>query len=302
MTDKITRFLESHTEEFSWSPSPIMAKYTSFHIGGRAKFLIYPHNTDALCLVVDLLEKNHMKYVVLGRMTNLLFTDHDYEGAVICTSKIKGMDQSDTHITANCGVTLAELCRFARDSSLSGLEFACGIPGSVGGGVYMNAGAGGHELSDVLVSVTYYDIAENSIRTVFTPDCQFSYRTSMFTKSQKKIILRAEFALKEGNMEAIRADMNARVAKRAESQPLEYPNAGSIFKRKENCIVSKLIDETGLKGLRQGDAEVSEKHAGFIVNRGNATAADVLTLIHKIKSIIREKHGITLEEEILFIE
>lgn len=302
MMDVITHFLESHTEELSFSPSPIMAKYTSFHIGGRAEYLIYPHTMESLCSVLDFFEENQYKYAVVGRMTNLLFTDNDYSGAVICTSKIKEIKRSDTHVTAACGVTLSELCRFSRDCALTGHEFAYGIPGSVGGGVYMNAGAGEHELSDILSSVTYYDICEKRIYTIPASACDFAYRSSMFAKSPSKVILQAEFALESGSIEAIRADMENRLAKRASSQPLEYPNAGSVFKRNDNCIVSKLIDETGLKGLRCGDAEVSQKHAGFIVNRGNATAKDVLTLIEKIKTIIRQKHGIDLKEEILYIE
>lgn len=302
MMDVITHFLESHAEDFSWSPSPIMAKHTSFHIGGRAEYLIYPHTIESLCSVLDFFEENQYKYVVVGRMTNLLFTDHDFSGAVICTSKIKEIKRSDSHVTATCGITLGELCRFSRDCSLTGHEFAYGIPGSVGGGVYMNAGAGEYELSDILSSVTYYDICEKRIHTIPATACDFSYRSSMFSKSPSKIVLQAEFNLEIGSIEAIRADMESRMAKRAATQPLEFPNAGSIFKRNGNCIVSKLIDETGLKGLRCGDAEVSEKHAGFIINRGNATAKDVLALIEKIKAIIRQKHGIDLKEEILYIE
>ena len=304
MTEKILSFLEEHcsSDEAEWILSPIMARYTSFRIGGMADFLVYPKSTNFLCSLIDFLTENGIKHIVLGRMSNLLFTDERYRGVVICTSKIKGISLNGCHATAACGVTLAELCRFLRDSSLTGHEFAYGIPGSVGGAVFMNAGAGGKQLSDILHTVTYYDSVNRNIFTLHAEECAFSYRSSIFSAEPNRIILCAEFDLQPGDMATIRADMEERIAKRASSQPLELPNAGSIFKRHGQCIVSKLIDETGLKGLSVGGAEVSRKHAGFIVNTGNATARDVRALIAQIKDIIFEKHGIALEEEILFIQ
>lgn len=303
MIEATLRFLEQmENGSVEWIRRPIMARYTSFHIGGVAELLIYPATAEALCTIVDYLRQIEMKHVVLGRMTNLLFTDEDYCGAVVCTSHIKGITQDGPAVIAECGVTLAELCRYLRDASLTGHEFAYGIPGSVGGAVFMNAGAGGKEMSDILRTVTYYDAKEGKVHTIPADACGFAYRSSVFQSSPDRLILRAEFMLAPGDKAAIQADMDARMAKRAATQPLEYPNAGSTFKRNGQCIVSKLIDETGLKGLRVGDAEVSCKHAGFIVNRGNATARDVRQLIRQIKEIILEKHGITLSEEILFIE
>ncbi|MBO5110026.1 MAG: UDP-N-acetylmuramate dehydrogenase [Clostridia bacterium] len=302
--ETVLSFLEPYqaTEQAEWIVSPQMAQYTSFRIGGRADLLVYPKSAEALCSIVDFLAEHKIKHVVLGRMTNLLFTDEDYHGVVICTSKIKGISLDGLRATAECGVTLAELCRFLRDSSLTGHEFAYGIPGSIGGAVYMNAGAGEKSMSDLVTSVTYYDTVKRETYTVLGKDCSFAYRSSMFAQDPSKIVLRAEFLLAPGDRDVIAADMTARMEKRAASQPLEFPSAGSVFKRHSACIVSKLIDETGLKGLSVGDAEVSRKHAGFIINKGHATAKDVQALIAEVKAIIRQRHAIELEEEILFIE
>ena len=304
MTETILQFLEpyGHADHAEWIISPQMAHFTSFRIGGTAELLVYPKTESALIDLISFLKGKNIKYIVLGRMTNLFFTDEKYEGVVICTSKLRALSRTATSVTVSCGVLLSEFCRFCRDASLTGHEFAYGIPGSVGGAVFMNAGAYGGCVADVLKSVTYYDAAVGQIRTVSAEECAFSYRSSLFCLDSDKIILRAEFELSRGEGTDIQLRMDEILQKRIASQPLDLPSAGSVFKRNERCIVSKLLDEMGLKGLRVGDAMVSEKHAGFIVNVGKATATDVLTLIRKIKTLVYEHRGIRLEEEILFIE
>lgn len=304
MTETVLQFLQPYSDEdkVDWIVSPQMDQYTSFRIGGLAKLLVYPKSEEVLIALIEQLKKLGEKYIVLGRMTNLVFSDSYYNGVIICTSKLKELYCTDMTVTASCGVTLSELCRFCREADLTGHEFAYGIPGTVGGAVFMNAGAYGGVMADILTSVTYYDASNGRINTVSARECAFSYRSSVFRANTNQIILRAEFDLKRGEGSEIQTRMDEILQKRIASQPLDYPNAGSIFKRNERCIVSKLLDELGLKGLRVGDAMISEKHAGFIVNVGKATAADVRALIQKIKNIVYERQGIELEEEILYIE
>lgn len=302
MADKIREFLQAHSSNsVEWESKFEIAQLTSFKIGGTVNFLVYPKTKVFLCDLLRFLHQSASKFILLGRMSNILFSDESYHGVVVCTSKLKNIVISENVITADCGISLSAVCRIACENALTGIEFAYGIPGSVGGAIFMNAGAYGGEIGSVVEEVEYYDSTTNQINRLSAEDCQFGYRTSIFTKSTSWIVLSAKMRLQCGDTEAIRKNMQEILTKRMASQPLDMPNAGSTFKRYEGHIVSKMIDEAGLKGMRVGGAEVSRKHAGFIINTGGATAKDVCALIARIKSAIRKKHGIDIEEEIQLI-
>lgn len=303
MADKIREFLQSHSShEVEWESNINIAQLTSFKIGGLVDFLVYPKSKDFFCALLSFLYQGSIKHIVVGRMSNVLFSDGEYHGVVICTSKFNSFSVKDNVISADCGANLSAICRLACDKALSGLEFAYGIPGSVGGAVFMNAGAYGGEIRFVVEAVEYYDPISNQLGKLTSEECQFGYRSSIFNKHPSWIVLNTSFHLQHGEKDAIHLKMQEILSKRVASQPLDMPNAGSTFKRCDGYIISKLIDEAGLKGTSIGGAEVSRKHAGFIVNTGKATTKDVCDLIAKIKSIIFEKHGIEIKEEIQLIE
>ena len=277
-----------------------LKKYTSFKIGGPAKVLALPKNREQLEKLLAFCRAEKIKYYVLGLGSNILFADEGYNGLVICT---RGMEEwisvKGNAITASCGVSLMKLCRTALENSLSGLEFAYGIPGSLGGALYMNAGAYGGEMKDVVEEVTFLD-EEGKIRCLSADELALGYRTSIFEKEDWHI-LEARLCLKQGEPEVIRAKMEELMGKRKDKQPLEYPSAGSTFKRPAGAFAAALIEECGLKGYRVGDAAVSEKHSGFVVNLGNATCADVLQVADDVRKIVKEKTGYDLEKEIRVI-
>lgn len=279
----------------------LLSTLTTFRIGGNASYVIYPTTVEELASISAYCKSISIPCIVIGNGSNLLFSDSGYEGAVIVTTQVKDIKIEGTVVKVGCGASLTHLASVVSEKSLTGLEFAYGIPGSVGGAVYMNAGAYGGEIKDVCMSVTVYDGAIDEICEIKAENCGFGYRESIFQNSDK-IILGARFLLTEGNQAEIKEKMSALMQQRIDKQPLNYPSAGSVFKRYPGYFAGKLIEEAGLKGYTVGGAQVSEKHAGFIVNTGNATASDVLALIDHIVGVIKENVGIELQPEVKYIK
>ncbi len=277
-----------------------MSRHTSFRIGGPAALYLCPASADEVRILCAYLKETGAKHTFLGNGSNVLFDDEGYDGAVIAMTKLNAVEVRDNILTAGAGASVASLCKAARDASLTGLEFAYGIPGSVGGAVYMNAGAYGGETAFVLRDSTYLDMTDLSVHTIPLADHAYGYRESVY-KHNPRVILSASFELKMGEKEEITAQMNDFMNRRVTKQPLEYPSAGSVFKRYPGRFTGQMIEECGLKGYTIGGAQVSEKHAGFIVNRGGATCRDVLDLIEHIKKVILENCGCELECEVIHI-
>mgnify|MGYP000209952595 FL=1 len=275
-----------------------LSSHTTFRIGGDASLFVAPADEDQLIGVISYLEKNGIRYFLLGKGSNVLFDDAGYDGAVVSTSKLDKISVCGNEITAQCGASFTYLASVAAENSLSGLEFAYGIPGSVGGAVFMNAGAYGSETAAVLKSSRYLDISDCTVKTLPLEEHLFGYRDSVF-RHRRFIHLSSVFALQAGDKAQIRAYMNELMQRRRDKQPLEYPSAGSVFKRYPGRYTAQMIDEAGLRGLSVGGAQVSEKHAGFIVNKGNATSSDVIALVGKVREAIRDKYGIEIECEII---
>ncbi|MBR3613651.1 MAG: UDP-N-acetylmuramate dehydrogenase [Clostridia bacterium] len=279
-----------------------MSKHTSLKIGGIADYFIKVKSVDELKNILELTNRNKIKTTIVGNGTNLLVKDAGIRGVVIKLElnefKIK-KTANEILITVGSGMTLAALAAIALKEEISGLEFLAGIPGTIGGAIRMNAGAYGSEMKDIVVK-TRYMTYDGKIKTLDLDEHEFMYRNSIFSKLNV-FIIDTTIRVKKGNKEEIESKMNEYSMSRKKSQPLEYPNAGSTFKRKEGIITAKLIDECGLKGFNVGDAEVSTKHAGFIVNKGKATAKDFLELVEYIKKEIKNKTGLDIELEILVI-
>ncbi len=278
-----------------------IAPYTSFRIGGPADFYIEPKTPEALQSAVRLAKEFGIKTQIIGRGSNLLVSDAGYRGAILSTASLKELAVADNVITVGAGVSLTSLAKFACDASLAGLSFVHGIPGSVGGAVFMNAGAYGGEISQVLSESTYYDTEKDIFETLNAEKHFFAYRHSIYKEHPEWVILSASFRLCAGSSDAIHAEMEELMRRRIEKQPLEYPSAGSAFKRYPGYYTAQLIDGAGLKGTSIGGAQISEKHAGFIINRGGAKATDVLALIELVKEKIFLLHGIEIEPEIIYL-
>ena len=278
-----------------------LAAHCTFKIGGPAEVFVLPETEQQLCAAVALCKEQAVRYYLLGNGSNILFADAGYRGAVIDTTAMKTELTIDgTQVTAGAGLRLSALCTAALENSLAGLEFAYGIPGTVGGAVYMNAGAYGGEIKDVLTSVRYLT-AEGETVEAPAAELDLSYRHSVFEENGG-CILSASFRLEQGDPAAIKARMNELMAKRVEKQPLDKPSAGSTFKRPAGAFAAALIDQCGLRGYRHGGAAVSDKHCGFVVNLGGATCADVLALCDEVRAIVKEKTGYDLEKEIRVVE
>ncbi len=283
-----------------------MANATSFRIGGPADLLIDLPDATAAATVLKACKVHHIPWFLLGNGSNLLVGDKGIRGAVL---RLAGHGQSprldpDGTVWCPAGVHLQRLCVFAREHALSGLEFAFGIPGSVGGAVYMNAGAYGGEMQDVLVGAECLVPGEDAPRLIAADELQLSYRHSALMDipaEQRPLITGARLRLCPGDKEAISARMAELMGKRQEKQPLEYPSAGSFFKRPTGYFAGALIEEAGLKGYRVGGAQVSEKHAGFVINRGDATAADVLALCRDVQATIRARNKVEMQPEVQFV-
>ncbi len=275
-----------------------MAKHTSFRIGGDAEVFAMPKSREELVQMLQFACKLGVKPAILGAGTNVLAPDAGISGIVICLKDcLEGMERlDDTHIRVMAGVTMTRAAVFAANLSLAGMEFAHGIPGTVGGGVYMNAGAYGGEMKDIVECVEIMDFSGN-IRTLTNEEMEFSYRHSCLEETGD-IVISAVLQLCPGDTEEIKAKMKELQAKRSASQPLDLPSAGSAFKRPQQGYAAALIDQSGLKGYQVGGAAISTKHAGFAVNLGGATAADVRALLQQVSDLVFEKHGIRLEPEV----
>lgn len=274
-------------------------KHTSFKIGGNADVFLTPDTPELMQQMLHILQLNGYRYFVLGGGNNLIFSDAGFRGVILSTKKLNSIIIKDNVVTAQSGVCLKDLTNLCLDNSLSGLEFACGIPGSVGGAVFMNAGAYGGEMKDVITSVDYLN-HDNKLSNHTLGGHNFAYRTSIY-QQRNYLVIQAEFTLKEANKEDIQAKMQELTHSRESKQPLEFPSAGSTFRRPEGHFVGKLIDDCGLKGYSIGGAQISQKHSGFIVNKGGATAKDVISLIEFIKDTVFSKYKVTLHTEVRII-
>lgn len=292
--NEIKVFEEYGIEVFA---NALLSGYTSFNIGGECKFLLKPKSFEEIAWAISKLIELDISYYFLGNGSNVLVSDKGYDGVIILLSEhLSKIEVDDNIIECYAGAKLTKLCNVALDHSLSGLEFAFGIPGTVGGAIHMNAGAYGGEIKDVIQSCTFLD-ENNQIQTYQKHKLDLSYRHSIFTDT-KCCILKATFKLEKADKSNIKEKMDDLINRRITKQPLQFPSAGSTFKRPENNYASALIDQCGLKGERVGDAMVSEKHCGFIINAGEATCEDVLMLIDKVKYDVYKKTGYTLECEV----
>lgn len=274
-----------------------MSAYTTFRIGGPADMLAMPDTTEKLAAVIEAAVKNDIPYTVIGKGSNVLVSDSGIRGLVIVTSKCESIAlRNDCELVCAAGTPLVRVCSFALEHSLGGLEFAYGIPGSAGGAAFMNAGAYGGEMKDVLVSCRHID--KNAVRGEFVGDeLELGYRKSVYSGGGY-VITDMTLRLYPDDKNAIKAKMDDFISRRKAKQPLEYPSAGSTFKRPEGYFAGALIEQCGLKGFSVGGAQVSEKHAGFVVNKGGATAADVLELVESVRDTVFRQTGVTLEPEI----
>lgn len=278
-----------------------MSSLTTFRTGGIAKLILYPRNVNEIKEIVKFFYESKIKYFVLGNGSNLLVSDKGISDPIICIGKnLSSIDVFEDCITARAGAFLSSIARKAADASLSGFEFAAGIPGTLGGALIMNAGAYGGEMKDVVEAVSFIDpCGEEHIVT--GEEMEFSYRSSVLA-DMECIITGATIKLNKGNRKDIEDRMNELNAKRKEKQPLEYPSAGSTFKRPVGYFAGALIEEAGLKGKSIGGAQVSEKHAGFIINKNNASTDDICKLISFVKDEVYKKHNVVLETEVKYWE
>ncbi len=277
-----------------------MSKHTSFKIGGAADILCVPESVDEIINLIEYFKKNSINFIIIGNGSNLLVSDLGIEGAVIkIGSAMSRIDINGEEMTVEAGALLSKTANIALSHSLTGIEAISGIPGTIGGAVYMNAGAYGTEIKDVIKEVTFID--ENGIiKTYFCDDLDFEYRKSFFT-DKNNIILSCVLNLKKGDKEEISQKMKEYTKKRTSKQPLSYPSAGSTFKRPEGYFAAKLIEDCGLKGYSIGGAKISELHSGFVINYNNATAKDVLDLIEYTKEKVLKEFGVKLEPEVKII-
>jgi UDP-N-acetylmuramate dehydrogenase len=280
-----------------------MSGHCSFRIGGPVRAMAMPSDVTSLSKICYHLKQNHIAPYVIGNGTNILFPDEGLKDLfIICTEKLQNMFLlPDGAIYAEAGVSLAKLASFAQQNEMTGLEFASGIPGSVGGGLVMNAGAYDGELKDAVESVVLYYLPEQRLYELTKEQCAFGYRSSLFQKMGGCVILSAVFRLEKGNGEEIAAKMRELNQRRRDKQPLDMPSAGSAFKRPEGNYAAALIDQAGLKGFSIGGAQVSEKHAGFVVNTGNATSHDVYDLMIEVRGRVHDNTGIELEPEMIIL-
>ena len=275
-----------------------MKKHTTFKIGGNARLMLLPNSAKQVASIVKECEQNNVRYMAIGNGSNLLVSDDGIDACVIVLGKnfsdVKLID--DTTIYAQAGASLIKVCKFALDNSLSGMEFAYGIPGSCGGGVFMNAGAYGGEIKDVLTKCEHID-SDGNMAELTADKLDLSYRHSAYYDNGC-VITGMYFKLQKGDKEEIKSKMQELMQRRKDKQPIEYPSAGSTFKRPEGYFAGALIEECNLKGACVGGAMVSTKHAGFVINNGNATCSDVLELCKKVSDTVKSEKGVELEMEI----
>ena len=277
-----------------------MNRHTTFRIGGPTDYFLLPSSSEEVKGILEICKEESLQYFILGNGSNLLVSDEGYRGVIIQLYRnYGGLTVEGTEIRAGAGVLLSQIAAAARNESLTGFEFAGGIPGTLGGAVVMNAGAYGGELKDVLKEAVVMD-REGNIFTVPVEKLAMGYRTSL-VKTAGYLVLEAVISLKKGSQEEIRDTMKDLADRRISKQPLEYPSAGSTFKRPEGYFAGKLIMDAGLRGYQVGGAQVSEKHCGFVINKGNATAADVCRLMADVQAKVQEQFGVTLEPEVKFL-
>ncbi|WP_273852600.1 UDP-N-acetylmuramate dehydrogenase [Guptibacillus spartinae] len=273
--------------------------HTYTRMGGCADVLVFPNTIEDARAAVEYAYQQNYPLTILGKGSNVIIQDGGIRGIVLNLSSLKSIDQKDKKVIAQAGARIIDASEFARDCKLSGLEFACGIPGSVGGAVYMNAGAYGGEIADCLESVLAVT-KEGKLIKLTANELDLSYRHSN-VEEKGLLVLEATFSLKDGDYHEIKAIMDDLTEKRETKQPLEYPSCGSVFKRPPGLFAGKLIQDSELQGTRIGGAEVSKKHAGFIVNIDNATATDYLDVIHHVQRTVKEKFDVELEREVRVI-
>lgn len=276
-----------------------MSRHTTFRIGGNADMFINIETEEELIFCISAANQGNIPYFICGKGSDLLVSDRGIEGAVLCLSGMKGIEISGVIVCVKAGQSMQTLCLELQKCGLSGLEFAYGIPGTVGGAVYMNAGAYGGEIADRIVSVRYLDNS-GTVKEIKKEDMGLGYRSSIF-QTNGGVILSAVFRLESGDSAEILNRMNEYLKRRKDKQPLELPSAGSVFKRPQGNFAGTLIEKSGLKGEKIGGAKVSEKHAGFIVNTGKATSTDVKALIDRIQKKVFSDSGISLEPEVIFV-
>ncbi|MEA3453175.1 MAG: UDP-N-acetylmuramate dehydrogenase [Patescibacteria group bacterium] len=275
-----------------------LAKYTTFKIGGNAKYFFTAETKEDIIKAVKAAQQSGLLFFILVGGSNILFSDQGFDGLVIMVKARKNELKID-NIYVEAGETLAGVVHMASEAGLSGLEWAAGVPGTVGGAVRGNAGAFNSSMSDIIDSVEVLDASDLTVTSYNREDCEFEYRNSIFKRNKNLIILSTKIKLKKGNTEEVRKQMKKCIDYRIEHHPLEFPSAGSIFKNPEGFSAGALIDKSGLKGKTIGNAKISEKHCNFIINLGGATAKDILALIKLAKEKVKENFGVNLEEEIV---
>ena len=299
---ELDKWIADYLSELKVACDEPMSRHTSFRVGGPARRMAFPEKGEQMVLLLEAARDLSANPLVIGNGTNLLAPDEGLDRLVINTAgmcRLEAGEASGT-LTAEAGVSLARLADFACKQGLTGLEFAHGIPGTVGGGVCMNAGAYDGEIKGVIQTVTVL-FPEEGIKTLSNADMNFGYRRTLLSDHPEAVMLRAAFALTPGDETVIREKMRQLMARRKASQPLEYPSAGSTFKRPTGYYAGTLIDQCGLKGLTVGGAQVSEKHAGFVINTGGATCADILEVIRQVQERVLAEKGVRLEPEVRII-
>lgn len=277
----------------------LMKKHTTFKVGGPADILVYPSTYEMVKKVIAACKANNVEYFLMGNGSNLIVKDGGFRGVVIKVDRLNEIKVSDSFVTAQCGAVLSSVAKAALENSLTGLEFASGIPGYIGGAVAMNAGAYGGEMSHVLEKVLVIN-NENNIIELTIDELELGYRTSAILK-YGYIVLETTMRLTQGDKDEIKTRMNELAVQRRTKQPLEYPSAGSTFKRPVGYFAGKLIQDAGLRGASVGGAQVSEKHSGFVINTGDATASDILNLIKHVQDEVYKQFGVELHTEVRII-
>lgn len=277
-----------------------MSKYTSYHIGGEASLIVYPDNATKLIKLIEILRENNIKYKVIGNGSNVIFSDKEYDGVIIKLDSLNSLTIDDTVIKVGAGYNLMKLAYKLSKMGLSGMEFATGIPGSVGGAIYMNAGAYKSDMGYITSSIKVIT-KDLEIKEIYNKDLNFHYRDSLLQHEEDYICIEATIVLKHGTVKDILSLIEDRKQKRLLNQPLEYPSAGSVFRNPANDFAGRLIEESGLKGYRIGGALVSPKHANFIVNYDHATADDIRNLIMHVKNEVKKQQGVDLLVEQEFV-
>ena len=278
-----------------------MKKHTTMKVGGPCDCMVEPSSIEEIQKVLEYVKENNIKYYIMGNGSNLLVKDEGVHALIIkIANKFSGFEVNGEHIKAYSGCSVPKLSQIAKENSLSGLEFACGIPGSVGGGIRMNAGAYGSEMVNVVEKVGFLD-ENGNLKEIDGKDAHFTYRHSMFVDNPQYVVVYAIYKLQKGNKDEISKIMEENMNSRKQKQPIEYPNFGSVFKRPEGYFVGKLVDDCGLKGYKIGGAQVSTKHSGFMINIGDATCKDVLDLIEYVKEKVYEKFNVKLQEEVVIL-